>query len=125
MRKIVVYERVSTDAQDITRQAVQRDRAAADHPEAELVVIQDDGVSAFKVSMFDRPGGARLVQMIQAGKVEAVWADAQDRLSRGKQSERWQFVDLCELTSTRIVIDGRRSGRGRTRATRSIPRWIR
>jgi hypothetical protein len=35
-RIIVVYERVSTDCQDLSRQAVQRERACADHPEAEL-----------------------------------------------------------------------------------------
>ena len=104
---VINYERVSTEAQDLTRQAVQRERAVAAHPEAELRVIQDDGVSAYKVSIFDRPGGRELVRLIETGNVEAVYADAQDRLSRGKQSEWWQFVDLCELTSTRIFIDGR------------------
>lgn len=39
VRTIVVYERVSTDRQDISRQAVQRERAAGDHPGRELVVI--------------------------------------------------------------------------------------
>jgi site-specific DNA recombinase len=106
-RIIVVYERVSTEAQDLTQQAVQRERAAADYPEAELVAIQDDGVSAYKVSVFDRPGGRELCDLIGREQVAAVYADAQDRLSRGKQSEWWQFVDLCELTSTRIIIDGR------------------
>lgn len=106
-RIVIAYERVSSDEQDISRQAVQRERAAAEHPEAELRVIQDDGVSAFKVSIFDRPGGRQLCDLIAAGDVEAVHADAQDRLSRGKQSDWWQFVDLCETTGTRIFIDGR------------------
>ena len=56
-RIVVVYERVSTDRQDLGRQAVQRERASTDHPEAKLVVIQDDGVSAYKVPIFERPGG--------------------------------------------------------------------
>jgi site-specific DNA recombinase len=106
-RIVVAYERVSTDAQDLTRQAVQRDRAAGEHPDCELRVIQDDGISAYRVSIFDRPGGRELVRLIETGDVEAVWADAQDRLSRGKQSEWWQFIDLCEQTGTRIFIDGR------------------
>src|SRR5689334_18078215 len=59
-RIVVAYERVSTEKQDLKRQAVQRERAAEDHPDAELVVIQDDGVSAYKVSVFDRPGGRQL-----------------------------------------------------------------
>jgi DNA invertase Pin-like site-specific DNA recombinase len=62
---IVVYERVSTDQQDISRQAVQRERASADHPEAEVRVIQDDGVSAYKVPIFDRPGGRQLCGLIE------------------------------------------------------------
>ncbi len=106
-RLIVVYERVSTDRQDLGRQAVQRERARIDHPARDLRIIQDDGVSAFKVSIFDRPGGRELCQLIEAGSVEALYTDAQDRLSRGRQSEWWNFADLCEQAVTRIVIDGR------------------
>lgn len=57
---VVTYERVSSDKQDIDRQSAQRQRALADYPEAEHRVIQDDGVSAFKVSVFDRPGGTQV-----------------------------------------------------------------
>lgn len=106
-RSVVVYERVSSERQDISRQAVQRERAKHDCPNSKHVVLQDDGVSAFKTSIFDRPGGKRLCSMIGAGEVEAIYVDAQDRLSRGRQSEWWNFVDLCEQNSTRIVIDGR------------------
>jgi site-specific DNA recombinase len=106
-RLVVVYERVSTEKQDISRQAVQRERAATDYPDREIVVVQDDGVSAFKTPIFERPGGKRLCSMIEDGKVEALFVDAQDRLSRGRPSEWWNFADLCELNSTRIIIDGR------------------
>jgi DNA invertase Pin-like site-specific DNA recombinase len=103
----VVYERVSSDGQDIARQAVQRERAQADDPEREVVVIPDDGVSAYRIPIFDRPGGKRLCALIESGRVEALYTDAQDRLSRGKQSEWWNFADLCEQFGTRIFIDGR------------------
>jgi DNA invertase Pin-like site-specific DNA recombinase len=106
-RIIVVYERVSTEKQDISRQAVQRERASADYPGREIIVIQDDGISAFKRTIFERPGGRQLCSLIEAGRVDALYADAQDRLSRGRQSEWWNFADLCEQTGTRIVIDGR------------------
>src|SRR5437868_219317 len=105
--RVVVYERVSTSKQDISRQAVQRDRATAAFPDAEVVVIDDDGVSAFKTSIFDRPGGKRLCSLIESGSVVAVFADAQDRLSRGRQSEWWNFADLLDQTETRLFIDGR------------------
>jgi predicted site-specific integrase-resolvase len=63
-RIIVVYERVSTDRQDLSRQAVQRERAAADYPNAEPRVIQDDGVSAYKVPIFERPGELELAGLV-------------------------------------------------------------
>jgi predicted site-specific integrase-resolvase len=40
----VVCERVSTDRQDIARQAVQRERAAEQNPGREVVVIQDEAM---------------------------------------------------------------------------------
>ena len=106
-RIVVVYERVSTDRQDISRQAAQRRRASADHPGAEPRVIQDDGVSAYKVPIFDRPGGRALCDLIEAGRVSALYVDAQDRLSRGRQSEWWNFADLLVTAGTRLIIDGR------------------
>lgn len=106
-RIVVVYERVSTDRQDLGRQAVQRERARADHPEAELVVLQDDGVSAYKVPIFERPGGRALCDLIATANVEAVYADAQDRLSRGRLAEWVNFKALCDDNGTRIVINGR------------------
>jgi site-specific DNA recombinase len=106
-RNVVVYTRVSTDRQDLARQGAQHGHAKRLFPGVEVVTVEDDGVSAFRVSIFERAGGARLIAMIEAGEVEAVLADAQDRLSRGKQSEWWQFIDLCEVTNTRIFIDGR------------------
>lgn len=107
-RTVIVYERVSTDAQDISRQAVQRERAEADYPGVEPLVIQDDGVSAYKVSIFDRPGGRRLCDLISSGTVEAVYVDAQDRLSRGADDEWVAFRALADANDTWIVVDGQR-----------------
>jgi len=106
-RCVVVYERVSTSHQDVARQEAQRGIARAEYPQSEVVVVEDDGVSAFKVSIFDRPGGRALCDLIEAGRVEAVCADAQDRLSRGRLSEWAQFWDLCDRHNTRVLIDGR------------------
>jgi predicted site-specific integrase-resolvase len=55
-----VYERVSSEKQDLARQAIQRERAKADYPDREPIIVQDDGISAYKRSIFDRDGGARL-----------------------------------------------------------------
>ena len=84
-RIVIAYERVSTEKQDIARQALQRERAAADYPDAELHVIQDDGVSAYKVPIFERLGGRQLCDLIGTGTLstaEAIsvgigaWAEA-------------------------------------------------
>jgi DNA invertase Pin-like site-specific DNA recombinase len=110
-RIVIVYERVSTDAQDISRQAAQCERAAADYPGVELRVIPDDGISAFKVSIFDRPGGRQLCDLIASGQVEAVYADAQDRLHRGDDDEWVTFRALCDANDTWIVVNGERYSR--------------
>ena len=107
MRCVVAYQRVSTAKQDIQRQTSQKQRAHESYPDHEVEVIEDDGVSAFKVSIFDRPGGRRLCQMIEAGKVEAIFTDAQDRLSRGDDVEWVSFRALCESQGVRLIIDGR------------------
>lgn len=105
-RLIVTYERVSSDKQEIARQAVQRERARAAYASAEHCVIQDDGVSAYKIPIFERRGGAELCALIEAGDVDAIFVDEQSRLSRGRQSEWWNFADLCLANRTRIFIDG-------------------
>jgi DNA invertase Pin-like site-specific DNA recombinase len=106
-RLIAIYSRVSTDRQDLARQAVQVERARADHAGSKLVSIEDDGVSAFKVPIDRRDGGRELLRLIEAGKVEALYLDAQDRISRGKPAEWIAFAGLCEEAGTRIIIDGR------------------
>jgi site-specific DNA recombinase len=103
---VVVYERVSTEKQDIARQAVQRDRARSDYSDAEIRVIQDDGLSAFKIPIFDRPGGAELCRLIESGSVAAIYTDAQDRLHRGEDDEWVVFRGLCDANDTWIVVDG-------------------
>jgi Recombinase/Recombinase zinc beta ribbon domain/Resolvase, N terminal domain len=45
--------------------------------------------------------------MVEVGEVEAIYADAQDRLSRGRLAEWVNFKALCDDNGTRIVINGR------------------
>src|SRR5262245_39664454 len=106
MKCVVAYLRVSSAAQDLARQRAVLEQARADHPEREVVVVEDDGVSAFRVSVFDRPGGRRLCSLIEADDVEAVYTDALDRLTRGDDVEWITFRALCEAHGTRLVIDG-------------------
>jgi hypothetical protein len=110
---------VATKEQDLTRQAVQRDRARADHPGVEPVVIQDDGVSAYKVSVFDRPGGRDLVARIEREEVEAVYTD-ESRACRVASSRSGGSSSTCASRPAPASLPtGRRFVHGRTRATRS------
>ena len=104
---VVCYERVSSEKQDLGRQAIQRERAAADYPEAELKVIQEKG-SAYKISVFDRPRGRELCDLIATGTVSAIFTDAQDRLSRGEDDEWVAFRALCDANDTWIIVDGQK-----------------
>lgn len=103
-RYAALYYRVSSDQQDVARQ--RRDVPALAHrhlPESVLVEFTDDGVSAFKTPIFERPGGRKLCEAIERGEVEAVFADAQDRLSRGELIEWFEFAALCKAFGTRII----------------------
>jgi DNA invertase Pin-like site-specific DNA recombinase len=106
-RRPAVYLRVSTDRQELDRQQRQRELARQDFPETEPLIFEDEGVSAYHNSITDRPGGAALCEVVAAGQVAAVYADAQDRLSRGDEAEWIGFRDLCRAAGTRLIIDGR------------------
>jgi DNA invertase Pin-like site-specific DNA recombinase len=75
-----------------------------------MLVLQDDGVSAFKVPISERPAGRRLWELIEEGRVEAIYVDAQDRLHRGDELEWVTFRALCASQGTAIVVDGQELG---------------
>lgn len=106
-RLVVVYLRVSSDKQDLDRQRAQIERAKSDNHDAEILVLEDDGVSAFKNSIFDRPESGKLCRLIEEGKVAKVYTDAQDRLSRGDELEWVTFRALAASHNTALIIDGR------------------
>jgi site-specific DNA recombinase len=111
-RVVVIYLRVSTDAQDIDSQ--RRDTysiAAAMFPGWTTEEIADEGESAYHVPMMNRTGAKHLAALVAAGKVEAVIAQAQDRFSRQEPDEALVFMWLCAKHGTRVVtkVEGERS----------------
>jgi DNA invertase Pin-like site-specific DNA recombinase len=106
-RRPAVYLRVSTDRQELDRQERQLDLARRDFPRVEPITFEDEGVSAFKIPLRERPEGRKLVEAIERGEVAAVYADAQDRLSRSEAVEWLTFQALCYAQETRILLDGR------------------
>ena len=97
--------RVSSDAQDTRRQITNVRQLHAQHyadlPTEEF--FEEDGVSATKHTIFERPQGKRLCDTIAEGRVAVVIADEQTRLVRGETSAEWaMFYDLCLSNATLI-----------------------
>lgn len=103
--------RVSTNEQDTQRQitAVRRIHETC-YPELRAVeFFEEDGVSATKIPIFERPQGKALCDLIEGGGVEVVIADEQSRLVRGPSSAEWAvFYDLCcsHATTCHTELDG-------------------
>ena len=95
-------------SEEKAREALERVRGTTDLREAAReadfvieAVFEDLDV---KRSIFVRPGGTRLCNMIESGLVDAVFVDAQDRLTRG---ERRRFEALVEPPAGRPSCPGR------------------
>lgn len=101
---VAIYLRVSTDQQDLARQVEACRRLAEQHfPALPIVEYREEGVSAFKHSIFDRAKSGRMIEEILAGRISGVVTDTQDRLSRGRQSELWAFIDICNDNDVTLV----------------------
>ncbi len=104
MKRIAIYLRVSSDEQDVESQRAGVYALAAEKlPGVETVEYVDQGVSAFKNPLPSRPGSGAMLDDIEAGKVAAVVADSQDRLSRGAGLEIQLFLDACKRNDTRVL----------------------
>jgi DNA invertase Pin-like site-specific DNA recombinase len=99
----IIYIRVSSDQQDTARQEHGvPELAIRDFPGVEPIVIRDDGVSAYRNSIAERRGGAELLRLIEHHDIPVVYADSQDRISRGGPAEWLTFTALCNTRRTRI-----------------------
>ena len=77
---VIVYIRVSTDGQNIAMQLAAAKEFVKDIPEDQRLILIDDGVSALKVKMRDRPKLRELLELTRAGKVGTLVVYDRDRL---------------------------------------------
>lgn len=112
--RLIGYNRVSTDEQANTGRSLElQPEAARRWCEAmghELVAVVDDpGVSAGKVAFADRPGGAEVVRLLEAGEADGVLVLSFDRAFRiavdGLLSAEWFMSRGYSFTSIREPID--------------------
>ncbi|HEY7269471.1 MAG TPA: recombinase family protein [Dehalococcoidia bacterium] len=104
-RHVALVVRVSSDQQDTARQIESVRRLAADRYPGLTAVeyFEEEGVSATKTPIFERPQGKRLCDAIAVGQVDVVVADEQSRLVRGTSSVEWSaFYELCREAGTKI-----------------------
>jgi site-specific DNA recombinase len=80
------------------------------HPSVvyEVVAVFQDNITASRFSTKDRPDFVRMMQLIRAGKVDAVLVTEQSRLDR----QTWNVIDLIKLaleTPFREIVKVRRN----------------
>jgi DNA invertase Pin-like site-specific DNA recombinase len=107
---VVAYVRVSSDAQaehgvSLDAQEAELRRAIArDLPRTDIVVLRDEGFSAWGNKT--RPAFAEMLDLIEGGRLSAIYAHAQDRLSR-KAGEWHVLLNLCRENGVRLfTLDG-------------------
>ncbi|MDP9729676.1 recombinase family protein [Alicyclobacillus tolerans] len=96
---VVVYIRVSTDGQNIAMQLAAAQDFLKDVPEDQRLILIDDGVSALKVKMRDRPKLKELLELIRAGKVGTLVVYDRDRLARNF----YEYLEIARLLQDQRV----------------------
>ena len=113
----VFFRRVSTAGQDLTMQE------SADAPfrekllPEEIMIIDEDAVSANKLSIRERPEMQKVISFIKQEKVRTLYAFDRTRLFRDFY-ESMEFTDLCFKHGVQIVYTSQ--GNGNIQATDDI-----
>lgn len=103
MRKIAVYKRVSTDRQETHMQQAAIDKWLAEHAaNSEVVYYEDKGVSGKTTK---RPEFQRMLNDINAGRINCVLTYRLDRISRRTVDALRLLMDWIEQDVDIIFID--------------------
>lgn len=99
--RTILYARVSTSDQTIAHQRTQAEKAGFKIDE----VVADEGVSGVSTKLADRPGGARLSDMLRSGDVLVVrWVDRLGRNYDDAVASIRRFMERGVIVKT--VING-------------------
>lgn len=99
--RTILYARVSTSDQTIAHQRTQAEKAGFKIDE----VVADEGVSGVSTKLADRPGGARLSDMLRSGDVLVVrWVDRLGRNYDDAVASIRRFMEMGVIVKT--VING-------------------
>jgi DNA invertase Pin-like site-specific DNA recombinase len=108
MKSAVAYSRVSTAQQDMTMQIELAWRKAKELGlvEDQVIVLEDDGVSARKISIHSRRGLNQLIRLISAGDVKILIVYDRDRLARNVM-EHMEIFDLLVKHDVKVEFTAR------------------
>lgn len=94
--KVVVYTRVSSDQQNLEMQLeAAKPYVKGYHPD-EVIYLNDDGVSATKKKMEERPKLKELLELIKNGQVDTLIVYQRDRLAR----DFYEYLEIILLIYT-------------------------
>lgn len=105
--RVVLYARVSTQEQARSGFSIpDQKRRLLEHAAKDTVVevISDDGVSGASEAI-DRPGLRRVMDLAEAGKIDAVLATSRDRLFRSRLYRLLFERDLEDLGVSLVCLD--------------------
>ena len=105
----VFFRRVSTTNQDLAMQ-IELDRPYRERlTEDEIYVIDEDGVSANKLSIEERPKMLELISLIKSDKVNTLYAYDRTRIARNMY-DAMEFNDICEKHKINIIYTSTADG---------------
>ncbi|WP_179951875.1 recombinase family protein [Bacillus sp. TE8-1] len=110
----VFFRRVSTAGQDLTMQESADTIYREQYLPNEIFIIDEEGVSANKLKITERPQMVKLITMIQQKQVDTVYAFDRSRLFRDFYESNY-FVSLCRKNNVHIFFTS--SGNGHQQAT--------
>ena len=95
----VVYSRVSSDQQNLDMQLEAAKPFIKDYHPEEIIYLSDDGVSATKKKLEERPKMVELLELIRNEQVETIIVYQRDRLAR----DFYEYLEIILLIYTHKV----------------------
>lgn len=112
----VFFRRVSTTNQDLAMQESADAIYRKNYISSEIFIINENGVSANKLNIENRPQMQKLIQMIINDQVDMIYAFDRSRLFRDFYESNY-FVSLCKKHKVKIFFTSAGNGQQATDST--------
>jgi DNA invertase Pin-like site-specific DNA recombinase len=113
----IFFRRVSSLNQDLAMQVSADALYRKNYLSEEIIIIEEDGVSANKLGIDQRPEMERIIQLIINNQVEIIYAFDRSRLFRDFYEASY-FTSLCKKHNVKVFFTS--TGDGQPQSTNSI-----